>query len=110
MARPPADRAATFLCAAGRGKNSKFPARRKGLNRHIKITLAGATLSLALLFCVSCRTANPLPPADVSAPGWLVQQGQAIWHPPGHRPELAGDLLLATNVNGNFFIQLTKNP
>ena len=80
------------------------------MNRHIKITLAGATLSLALLFCVSCRTANPLPPADLSAPGWRVQQGQAIWHPPGHRPELAGDLLLATNVNGNFFIQLTKTP
>ncbi|MES1180296.1 MAG: hypothetical protein ABUL66_00375 [Verrucomicrobiota bacterium] len=80
------------------------------MNRQIKIIPAGAALSLALLFCVSCRTANPLPPADLSAPGWRVQQGQAIWQPPGHRPELAGDLLFATNMDGNFFMQLAKNP
>jgi hypothetical protein len=65
---------------------------------------------LALAFCVSCRTAVPLPPVDFSAPGWGVRQGQAVWKPPGHRPELAGDLLLATNRDGSFFVQLTKNP
>jgi hypothetical protein len=57
-----------------------------------------------------CRTAPPLPPADFSAPGWRVQQGQAIWKPSSNRPELAGDLLLATNANGNFFIQFSKIP
>jgi hypothetical protein len=57
-----------------------------------------------------CRTANPLPPADLSAPGWRVQQGQAVWKPSSSRPELAGDLLLATNANGNVFIQFSKMP
>ena len=51
-----------------------------------------------------------MPPADFSAPGWRVQQGQAVWKPSSSRPELAGDLLLATNVNGNFFIQFSKMP
>jgi hypothetical protein len=66
--------------------------------------------ALLLIFSVGCRTANPLPSADFSAPGWRVQQGQAVWKPSSNRPELAGDLLLATNVNGNFFVQFSKIP
>lgn len=66
--------------------------------------------ALALLLCAGCRTPNPLPPADFSAPGWRTQQGQAVWKPSASRPEIAGDLLLATNVNGNFFIQFSKIP
>jgi hypothetical protein len=70
--------------------------------------LAGLIVIAPLL--TSCRTTNPTPVVDVSAPGWRVVQGQAIWKPTKDRPELAGDLLLATNVNGNFFVQLIKNP
>jgi len=66
--------------------------------------------ALLLILGAGCRTANPLPPADFSAPGWRVQQGQAVWKPSASRPELAGDLLLATNVNGNMFIQFSKMP
>jgi hypothetical protein len=66
--------------------------------------------ALALMLCAGCRTTSLLPPADFSAPGWHVQQGQAVWKPPQGRPELAGDLLLATNVNGNFFLQFSKIP
>jgi hypothetical protein len=66
--------------------------------------------ALLLIFCTGCRTANPLPSADFSAPGWRVQQGQAVWKPSQNRPELAGDLLLATNLNGNFFVQFSKIP
>ena len=66
--------------------------------------------ALVLILCAGCRTASPLPPADFSAPGWCVQQGQAVWKPSSSRPELAGDLLLATNGNGNFFIQFSKIP
>ena len=65
---------------------------------------------LVLVLCAGCRTTPPLPPADFSAPGWHVQQGQAVWKPSQSRPELAGDLLLATNVNGNFFLQFSKMP
>jgi len=51
-----------------------------------------------------------LPPADLSAPGWRVQQGQALWKPTKSKPELAGELLLATNTNGDFFVQFAKTP
>ena len=66
--------------------------------------------ALLLCFCVGCRTSPPQPSADFSAPGWKVQSGQAVWNPPANRPELAGDLLLATNANGNCFIQFSKLP
>jgi len=67
-------------------------------------------LSSLLLLGAGCRTARPLPPVDLSKPGWHVLQGQAVWQPPGHHPEIAGDLMLATNANGNYFIQFTKTP
>ena len=66
--------------------------------------------ALLLLVCAGCRSPGPQPPADFSAPGWNVQSGQAVWHPPAHRPELAGDLLLATNADGDCFIQFSKMP
>ena len=66
--------------------------------------------ALLLIFSAGCRTASSLPPADFLAPGWRVQQGQAVWKPSSSRPEVAGDLLLATNVNGNFFVQFSKIP
>ena len=62
------------------------------------------------MLCASCRTAPPLPPADFSSPNWRVRQGQAVWKPSKNRPELAGDLLLATNANGNYVIQFSKTP
>ncbi len=67
-------------------------------------------LTLALLWCAGCRTTAPLPPADFSAPGWHLQQGQAIWKPAGNRSELAGNLLVATNASGDYFVQFTKDP
>jgi hypothetical protein len=67
-------------------------------------------LFLTAVLAASCRTAPPLPPADFSAPGWHVQQGQAVWKPSSSRPELAGELLLATNANGNFLVQFSKMP
>lgn len=75
--------------------------------RRIK-SAAGFLLLLAIV--AGCRTAPPLPPADFSAPGWRVQQGQAVWKPSARRAEFAGELLLATNANGNFFIQFSKMP
>ena len=69
-----------------------------------------ATLLAALGFCVSCRSLPPLPPVDLSAPGWRVQQGQALWKPRKTRPELAGELLLATNANGDSLVQFSKTP
>jgi hypothetical protein len=65
---------------------------------------------LAAVECAGCGTAGRLPPVDLSAPGWSVRQGQAVWKPPGRRPEIAGDLLVATNANGDFLIQFSKVP
>ena len=58
----------------------------------------------------SCRTQPPLPPANLSALGWRVQQGQAVWKPTQKRPELTGEFLLATNANGDFYVQFAKPP
>jgi hypothetical protein len=69
-----------------------------------------AILILSAPLLTSCRTAGPMPIGDFSPPGWRVCQGQAARTPGHDRPELAGDLLLATNVNGNFFVQFTKDP
>ena len=80
------------------------------LKLNLKTLLSGAISLLALELCVSCRTAPPLPAADFSAPGWRVMQGQAVWKPARDRAELAGDLLLATNSDGDVFVQLTKTP
>lgn len=80
------------------------------MNRKIKSIPVLAALLPVLGFCVSCRTLNPPPPADLSAPGWHSLPGQAVWKPAADRPELTGDLLLATNVNGDFFVQFTKSP
>jgi len=66
-------------------------------------------LLLTAVVAFGCRT-EPLAPADFSASGWRVRQGQAVWKPSSSRSELAGDLLLATNANGNFFVQFSKMP
>jgi len=39
-----------------------------------------------------------------------MRQGQAVWKPSKSRPELAGDLLLAADANGNCVIQFAKTP
>ncbi len=67
---------------------------------------------LVLLFAVitgGCVT-PPLAPANLSAPGWTVQEGQAVWKATASRPEIAGDLIVATNTDGDCFVQFTKTP
>jgi hypothetical protein len=90
--------------------------RPEGLKRPIETEMVRRNRSrfvffaLGLMLGAGCRTAQPLPPADFSTPGWHIQQGQAVWKPSSDRPELAGDLLLATNANGNVFLQFSKTP
>ena len=59
---------------------------------------------------VACHTLGRLPPVDFSATGWRVQQGQALWKPAANKPELAGELLLATHAAGGFHLQFSKTP
>src|SRR5262245_9987514 len=66
---------------------------------------------LVLIFAATaCRTLPPLPPVNLSEPGWTVRQGQAVWKSGREMPEIAGELLLATKPNENQFVQFTKAP
>ncbi|MBU6399435.1 MAG: hypothetical protein KGS61_03875 [Verrucomicrobia bacterium] len=72
--------------------------------------MSGLVLAVGLLLTGSCRSTPPLPPVDLSAPGWQVRQGQAVWRPTKSRPEVAGDLWVATRPGGDLFVQFAKEP
>ena len=65
-----------------------------------------ATFELVLF--AACSSTGPLEPLDTSAPGWVVRQGQALWRPEGDKPEIAGDVILATHPSGRSYIQFSK--
>jgi hypothetical protein len=72
------------------------------------LTAIGPLLAVALLS--ACRTAAPLPAVDLNAPGWTLYQGQALWRTKRDAPEVAGEIVFATNRRGETLLQLTKNP
>ena len=59
-------------------------------------------LLLLLLGLLGCASTPPLEPVNLSAPGWQLKQGQAIWKPRADAPELAGDVILATHPHGSY--------
>jgi hypothetical protein len=63
-----------------------------------------------LLGLSACRTATPLPKANLADPSWQVRQGQAAWRSTRSAPEIAGEILLATKPDGEAIIQFTKTP
>lgn len=67
-------------------------------------------LSLSFHFLVGCRTIPPLPALNLSESGWTTHQGQVVWRSREDAPEIAGDLILATNGDGRTFVQFTKTP
>src|SRR6266542_4241732 len=58
----------------------------------------------------ACRTVPHLAPANLSEPGWTIREGQAVWRPRIGAPELAGELLVAIQRNGETLLQFTKTP
>jgi hypothetical protein len=79
--------------------------------RFLGTNAASFTLSLALIFFLAaCRTIAPLPPANLSAPGWTVRAGQAVWRSKKSAPEITGQLLVATNPDGRSFTEFTITP
>ena len=101
-----------FASERGRRERLKRYPESQSRNQGTRSSCAAALTGLLLLLGLgtSCQTKVPLPPANLSAPGWHVQEGQAIWKPTQKRPELTGELLLATNLNGGFFVQFAKPP
>ena len=51
-----------------------------------------------------------MPPVNLSESGWTTHQGQAVWRAKKEAPEIAGDLMVATNPDGRSFVQFTKTP
>lgn len=71
-------------------------------------TLGWVVLLLPLLFTAGCATLKPLPPADLSAQGWVVQRGQAVWKFGERAPEVVGELMVAARPDGELFAQFSK--
>jgi len=82
--------------------------REKGVRR--VVGNGTGTLLFLLVTATGCRTLPPLPPVDLSKPGWTVQQGQAVWKSGKKMPEIAGEVMLASKPNGDLFVQFTKTP
>src|SRR5688572_6639843 len=61
-----------------------------------------------LLFLTGCAASRPLPPADLSAPGWAIQAGQAVWK--SGSSDLAGELIFAKRSDGSSALQFIKTP
>src|ERR1043165_5141218 len=70
----------------------------------------GALLFVIFAVLTGCRSVPPLAPVNTSEPGWRLRQGQAVWQPNSSAPEIAGDVLLASNPDGRSLLQFTKNP
>ncbi len=67
-------------------------------------------LLLLLLLLAGCQTARRLPPFDLTQPGWMTRQGQAVWCEHTNEPEIAGELLVATRTDGACLVEFTKTP
>lgn len=68
-------------------------------------------LAALFLFCVlGCRTTAPLPPIDLNEPGWSIETGQVLWKMNASSPEIVGELVMASNTDGRFLLQVFKDP
>jgi hypothetical protein len=65
-------------------------------------------LSLAF-FLTACRTPSGMPAVNLAEPGWALRQGQAVWRSGTGKPDIAGELLLATRGD-RAVLQLSKTP
>ncbi len=65
-------------------------------------------VSVAFLIFAGCRTSGSLPVVDLTAPGWTVRQGQAVWQPDGDKPDIAGDVVISTHPSGGSYVQFSK--
>lgn len=68
-----------------------------------------SSIAFACVFALAtgCASVRPLPPADLSQPGWTIQSGQAVWK--SGNSDLAGELIFATRA-GSSALQFIKTP
>jgi hypothetical protein len=65
-------------------------------------------LACLLVLGTGCASVRPLPPADLSQPGWAIQTGQAVWK--SGSSDLAGELIFANRSDGSSALQFIKTP
>ena len=70
----------------------------------------GVTLLASLLLCSGCRTPRESDFFTTGGPGWRIQEGQALWRPGRGLPELAGEIVMASQEDGRCVIQFAKTP
>jgi hypothetical protein len=74
----------------------------------VKLLQNSAAVVVLGLASLGCRSVPPLPPDDLSRPGWTVRQGQAVWKTRGS--ELAGELIFASRPDGSSSLLFIKTP
>lgn len=65
---------------------------------------------LCVIVASGCAAPRPDMRTDLSAPGWRVREGQAVWRPAKAKPDLAGELLVASHPSGQSYVQFAKPP
>jgi hypothetical protein len=89
-------------------RSFKFGPPRDGQSRLIPFLLG---VYLVVIICLlGCRTVPSLPAVNLSESGWSMRQGQVVWSAKRGAPEIAGELVVATNAEGRAFVQFTKTP
>lgn len=92
-------------------KKIEFLSRVSNFQFQVSFTYRAALAGLLLMAVLAgCVTVNSLPEVDLSAAGWKVYNGQALWKPGANKPTLAGDLIAARHVNGDVLINFSKPP
>lgn len=66
--------------------------------------------AVAALALSGCRSLPLQPPIDLSGPGWIIREGQAVWRPRAGAEGIAGDLVIAMHPDGRSVVQFTKTP
>jgi hypothetical protein len=69
-----------------------------------------ATIWFMAVALSGCASTPVLPQVDLSAAGWQVYTGQALWKADADRPPLAGELIVARHANGDRLISFSKPP
>ncbi len=67
-------------------------------------------LLVLLASLAACRTGPILQSPNIDAKSWTIRRGQAVWQRDRKAPPIAGELLVATNPDGQFLVQFTKTP
>jgi hypothetical protein len=83
----------------------------KGRKRRAPSLASLVGLVLLLASTNGCLTlSHPLPAVNLTEPGWIVRQGQAVWKLPGGKHDIAGDVMVAIGPQGKSFVQFSKSP